>query len=72
MKQTLKTRIINIMTHEYYRLLEMDNYADMYEFIYEEDERDYELTLSQVAEIVENHMTILKETIDEAQEKLQD
>jgi hypothetical protein len=72
MKQTLKTRIINIMVHEYYRLLEMDNYADMYEFIYEEDERDYELTLSQVAEIVENHMTILKETIDEAQEKLQD
>jgi hypothetical protein len=72
MKQTLKTRIINIMMHEYYHLLEMDDYADMYEFIYEEDERDYELTLSQVAEIVENHMTILKETIDEAQEKLQD
>jgi hypothetical protein len=43
----------------------MDDYADMYEFIYSEDERDYELTIDQVADVVENYMTELKETIDE-------
>jgi hypothetical protein len=65
MKLSLNHRVATQLLQLYYGLLEMDDYADMYEFIYSEDERDYELTIDQVADVVENYMTELKETIDE-------
>jgi hypothetical protein len=56
----------------YQVLREMDDYADMYEFIYHEEERDYELTLDQIAVIVEDYMDQLDETIKEAYAQLEE
>jgi|LakMenE01Jun11ns_1017448.scaffolds.fasta_scaffold9689112_1 flagellar biosynthesis chaperone FliJ len=72
MKLTLKTRIINNLLTMYQVLREMDDYADMYEFIYHEEERDYELTLDQIAVIVEDYMDQLDETIKEAYAQLEE
>jgi hypothetical protein len=72
MKLTLKTRIINNLLTMYQVLREMDDYANMYEFIYQEEERDYELTLDQVAVIVEDYMDQLDETIKEAYAQLEE
>jgi hypothetical protein len=56
----------------YQVLREMDDYENMYEFIYQEEERDYELTLDQVAVIVEDYMDQLDETIKEAYAQLEE
>ena len=72
MKLTLKTRIINNLLTMYQVLREMDDYADMYEFIYHEEERDYELTLDQIGVIVEDYMDQLNETIEEAYAQLEE
>lgn len=65
MKLSLNHRVATQLLQLYYGLLEMDDYPSMYEFIYSEDERNEDLTINQVAEIVENYLDELKATIDE-------